>query len=377
MDIQPTEKEIVDMLNDTSQIVANDKARVMMSATSAWEVSDATADNIEFWKWMNRNYSGASGHMFSSNADMKQYVAESQGKADWIRKQLQGKGYEWDWMSEQRKDIRNIFKRYTAGDVSNQVGYDVVEKNILTGHEKQYQMKAYTSKKNPDLHNTSRDIEVVTNAEKVEIVRNNGYEVQEFKNNQEIIDDTDERMLQIDKGYAAPEYNFQNISLAMAKAGAMGCVIGMGMETVGSYRQWKQGTISDDEYLNKVIKAGGESGITAAASAGIMIPVSSLITAAGVSSLVTIPVAFVVSAAVNQIVAPCFGGGKYSQILGKAKYYQNLEDVYDGFIRQASYAAEEYTDYVRQVQSQSNRYEQTKRKNLEVNKKLKDLYDSI
>ena len=374
---KPTESEIIDMIQETSQLVANHKVGIMASAASAWEISETTAENIEFWKWMNRNYSGANGHMFASNADMQNYVAGGQGKVDWMYKQLQGKGYEWDWMSKQRKSVKNVFKHFSAGDISNQPGYDVVETDLLSGQEKLYQMKAYTSRKNPDLHNTDTSIEVVTNSEKVEIVRNNGYEVEEFKNRNQIIHDTDERMNQINKGNATPEYNFQNVSVTMAKAGAVACVVGMGIETVGSYRQWKQGIISDEEYVKEVLKAGGDSGITAAASAGIMIPVSALATATGVSAWITLPVAFVVSGAVNEIVAPCFGRGKYRQVLCRAKYYQKIEECYDDFIMAASYAADEYIDFLQQYQQQVVYHAQIKKKDMDINKKLKNLYDSI
>ena len=212
MERKPTEKEIADMIQETSQLVADHKAGIMASAVSAWGIGETTAENIEFWKWMNRNYSGANGHMFASNADMQNYVAGGQGKADWMYKQLQGKGYEWDWMSKQRKNVTKVFKRFLTGDISNQPGYDVIEKNILSGQEKQYQMKAYISRKNSDLHNTDTSIEVVTNSEKVKIVRNNGYEVEKFKNRNQIIHGTDKRMNHINKENV-PKCIFPNVSV--------------------------------------------------------------------------------------------------------------------------------------------------------------------
>lgn len=371
------EKEVLSMMQDTSQLIAENKADILTVATTSCRISNVTAENVEFWKWMNRNYSGANGHMFSSNEAMKDYILSGQGKADWMYKQLQGKGYEWDWMQQQRGGIKNVFNRYSAGDVSNQPGYDMLEIDVLSGQESQYQMKAYTSRKNPDLHNTDTSIKVVTNSEKADVVRDHGYEVEEYKNRDEIIRDTDKRMKQIEDGNATPKYNFRNVGTAMAKAGAIGCVVGMGMETLVSYRQWKQGILSDEEYLKEIAKAGGDSGVTAAVSAGIMIPISAAITTAGVSSIITIPIAFVVGGAINKIVAPCFGRGKYRQILQKAKYYQSIEDCYDSFIESAEYAADEYVVFVNQMQNQTVRHEQIKRKSMEINKDLKALYDSI
>lgn len=372
-----SEDEICSMLLDTSQLIAAEKANKLGSAATAYKTSSAIAENVGFWDWMNQNYSGANGHMFASNDAMQNYVSGGQGKADWMYKQLQGKGYEWDWMQKQRHDIRKIFNQYNAGTVSNQPGFDVAERNILSGQETQYQMKAYISRKNPDLHNTDTGIEVVTNAEKVDVVRQNGYQVEEFKNRGKIIQDTDKRMGEVENGSATPHFELKNVGGVMAKAGAIGCVIGAGTETVISYRQWKEGSLTNKEYVLEILKAGGDTGLTAAASAGVMIPISAAVTAAGVSAIVTIPIAVVVSGAINKVIAPCFGRGKYREILGKAKYYQALEDVYDDFIGTVEYAANEYIGFIGQLQNQNMQHERMKQKSMALNKELKDLYDSI
>ena len=257
-----SESEICSMLQDTAQFIADDKVSKFGSAVAAYRTSNAIAENVGFWDWMNQNYSGANGRMFTSNTAMRNYVSSGQGKADWMYKQLQGKGYEWDWMHKQRHDIKKIFNCYDAGTVSNQPGFDVAQKNILSGQETKYQMKAYISKKNPDLHNTDTGIEVVTNAEKVDVVRQSGYQVEEFKNREQIIRDTDKRMGQIEKGNATPRFGLKNVGGAMAKAGAVGCIVGAGTETVVSYRRWKEGGLSNREYVLEILKAGGDAGIT-------------------------------------------------------------------------------------------------------------------
>lgn len=369
--------EICKMLQDTSQILAAERVKGLSSVAAAYKSSSAMAENVGFWDWMNQNYSGANGHMFADNNAMQSYVSGSQGKADWMYKQLQGKGYEWDWMQRQRHDIRKIFNQYNAGTVSNQPGFDVAEKNILSGQETQYQMKAYISRKNPDLHNTDTGINVVTNAEKVDVARQNGYQVEEFKNREQIIQDTDKRMGQIENGSATPHFELRNVGGAMAKAGAIAFIIGAGTETVVSYRRWKKGDLTNKEYVSDILRAGGDAGLTAAASAGVMIPVSAAVTAAGVSAIVTIPIAVVVSGAINKVIAPCFGRGKYREILGKAKYYQALEDVYDDFIGTVEYATNEYMGFISQLQNQDIQHERMKQKSMELNKELKDLYNSI
>ena len=129
--------------------------------------------------------------------------------------------------------------------------------------------------------------------------------------------------------------------------------------------------------LTEILKAGGDAGVTAGATAGIMIPVSAAVTAAGISSVLTIPVAFVVGGLVNQIVAPCFGRGKYRQILGKAKYYQEIENVYDDLVNSMQYASLQYQDYLKGVSRQNAVHQELKKSSMAMNQDLKSLYDKI
>jgi len=294
-----------------------------------------------------------------------------------MEKQLQGKGYEYDWVQKQRHNPLNIFKKYDLGDVSNQPAIDAVEKNLLTGKESTYQMKAYTSKSNPHLQNTGKDVTVITNAEKVDVVRDNGYTVESFKDNNEIKNDILQRQKSIESGSAAPSYTVSNVAGTMAKAGLAGCAIGIGVEAVLSYKKMKNGEISEDEYITEILKSGGETGVTSGVTAGIMIPVNAAITAAGVTSVVGIPIAIAISAGVDKIVAPCFGRGEYKKILGEATYYQSLESMYVPFMQTLEYAAAEYKSFADKVVEQDGVYNKIREKDRAVNKALKDLYDSI
>ena len=69
----------------------------------------------------------------------------------WTKTILQGKGYEWDWMTAQRNNISNVFSKYVAGDCPTQPGIDIItQTSILTGDvEGMYQNKAYLSSNNP------------------------------------------------------------------------------------------------------------------------------------------------------------------------------------------------------------------------------------
>lgn len=374
--IDISEKDIVTMMNDTSKLVAKINAAELSSSAIAAQSSNSLTNDVEFWKWMGRNYRNSG--IFNNNQTMQQYIGESIGKQEWMIKQLQGKGYEWDWMTSQRGNIKNILNIYDAGDVANRAASDVTKTNLLSGKTSESQMKAYISNANPHLKNTPKNMTVVTNIEKVEGVKSMGYEdVQGFQDKNIIKKSTNEHLNQINNGKAYTSYNLENVAGTMIKAGVIGCAIGVGTETIFSYKSWKRGELTDEEYFKKILISGGNAGIIAGATSSIMIPVSAAIATAGASTLLTIPVSFIVSNVINKIVAPCFGRGKYKEILSSAKYYQNLENIYDDLIISMEYASNQYYDFVMHINKQNIIHEEIKKQSKEVNKRLKDLYDSI
>lgn len=360
-------EEIFNCFQDTSDLALKKQVNNLQIVANVYENSTRLTNRIEFWNWINRNFNGTGGHMFSSSESIKQYIARGSEKSEWVYKQLQGKGYEWDWMQMQRSSLKKVFKIYDAGEVSNQAAIDVTEYDILNRQSKEYQMKAYTSKNNPNLHNTGKDVIVVTNAEKAEVVRNNGYSVEEFKNRSEITDDVGLRIREIDKGSATPRYTVKNVGSTIAKSGLLGCVLGMGIESVVSYRKWKNRQLSDNEYLNEILKAGGDSGVTATVTTGIMIPISATVTMAGVTSLINIPIAFAVSTGINKIVAPCFERGEYKKILRQAYYYSSLEKCYFSFMKKIDMASKEYENFINEITGQDKIYKQIQKKERFVN----------
>ena len=365
------EQEYLNMISDTTQLVAQEKASRLGEAATAFQNSGQLANDVDFWRWMGANYPRD-----LSNTQLIQQAANT--KSRWLSTQLQGKGYEWDYMALQRSKPSNLLSIFEAGDCPTQPGIDVTETDILTGSVKAtYQNKAYLSTNNPNLHNTPKDAIVVTNQEKVKYAQKQGYQTEGYMDADEIQTIRDGRFKRAADGKVSTTYNLQNVSAASAKAGVIGAVIGMTTETVVSYRVWKSGAISDEQYMKEVLKAGGDAGITGAATTAAMVPVQAAIAAAGASSLIAIPVAVVFSAAINSVVAPCFGRGKYRQVLNEAKYYQAIEDVYDDFILAVEHSANQYTAYVNQMQQQAQRHEQMKQFSKKMDKPLKDLYDSI
>lgn len=281
-------------------------------------------------------------------------------------------------MSAQRNMPENIFKTYDAGDIANRAATDVTERNLLTGELKDYQMKAYTSKTSPKLSNTPKDVTIVTNAEQTGAVRAKGYEnVNEFQNSEKIRNSTRKRLDQIREGKAYTSYNLKNVTGTMAKAGLLGSIIGIGIEAVASYRDWKRGDLSDQGYLKEILKAGGDAGVTSAVTSGIMIPVSGAITVAGASTLLTFPIAFVFGTAVSKIVAPCFGRGEYKEILSEAKYYQSLERITFDLMVCMENASKQYYEFLVYMAKQNANHQKFKQVSMKMNEELRDLYDSI
>ena len=191
-----SEDDILQMIKDTSQLIGKYDINQLENAVIAAQSSNALTNNVEFWKWMGRNYN--SSRIFDSSYAMQQYINKNLNNEQWLIKQLQGKGYEWDWMVNERTNLKNVLNTYDAGDIANRAASDVTQKNIINGKTKEYQMKAYTSKANPHLKNTPKDMTVVTNTEKVNSVKGNGYgSVEEFQDSQIISNSTNKRLEQV------------------------------------------------------------------------------------------------------------------------------------------------------------------------------------
>lgn len=387
-------QEYLEMMQETGRLAAQFKARFLQdsantystesrnrqlqrkasnagSGLAAFQQSAGLVNDVEFWRWMGENYPRNLG-----NPQLIQQTAAANG--DWLRLQLQGKGYEWDFMTAQRTNPAKLLSQFSAGTNPTQPGIDITETGILDSAVKgTYQNKAYLGTASPNLRSTPQDAVVVTNQEQAASAARKGYETQGFMDAGSIRSKRDTRLQAARSGQAAGSYTLNNITSVSAKAGILGAFIGITSETILSYRSWKNGDITDEEYLRQVLSAGGEAGVTSGLTAAAMVPVQAAVTVAGASTLLAFPVAFVFGSAVNAIVAPCFGRGKYRQILNEAKYYQALEDVYDDFIRSAETSAEQYTHYMQTMLDQVEQHETLKQKSSQIKKSLKSLYDSI
>ena len=344
------EYEAINYLMDTARIFADTQARNIPTAIVSAKEAGKLANNVEFWKWMGKNY------RCLDNVNSIRKIAIN--KSEWLKcKILQGKGYEFDFMVNQRNNIKNLFSRFDAGTSPTQPGYDIVKTNLFNGDViDKFQNKAYTSNNIPHLETTTKDIKVVTNAEKVSSVKNKGYETVSFQDNATIRKRSQERFEQAKDGKATSTYKFETVAGSMAKAGLVAATIGMGVEAIASYRRYKNNEISKEEYVKEILKSGASAGINGAATTAIMIPISSILTAAGVAQPILIPVSIVVSTALDKLIAPCFGKGEYAVLLGQAKYYQSVSDMYVPLMMAIEEAATQFEGFITVINNQNQQF---------------------
>jgi hypothetical protein len=278
-------------------------------------------------------------------------------------------------MTKLRNNPSNILSRVDAGTNPNQPGIDITKTDIF-GNEVTYQNKAYTSKSSPNVSNTPKDAIVVTSKEKVDAVRNKGYQVEEFKTGNEIKSDTSRRMKEFESGKAG-RYTVGGVAGVMFKAGTIGCTVGAGIETLTQYKRYKNGEISGKEYLNSIARAGGHGGVTAAATAGLMIPVKATITAAGLANPITIPVAFVIGIGVDRIVAPIFKRGQYAVQLANAKFYNDLNVFYGDLANEIKNSGEAYHHFIVSMVQQHLTFQQHKQDDELLTAELNNILESI
>ena len=363
------------MVLDTKNISEKRIIENLSTSISSTQNANILSNEVEFWKWMARNWDKKG--MFNNNQSMLDYMAQGDGKVTWMRRQIQGKGYEWDFMTQERYKLKNLFKIYDAGDVPNRPGSDVTELDLLTGKSKEYQMKAYTSNNKPDLKNTSKDITVVSNKEKIPGIEKEGYSTQTFKDAKQITKDTDARMNSIKDKTVNTNYNLNNVSQVAGKAGLIGALIGIGTETLKSYKRYKSGELSGEQYFEEITKSGLQQGVDGGATAVIMLPVTSVVTAAGASALITFPVGVIVSAGVDYIVSPALGRGKYAKLLNEAIVYKEIDQAYYDLSKAMAISAVSYKCCIEEMQRQSKTYDFLKEESIELDKDIRNIIDNI
>ena len=313
-------KEILEFFSDTSKLLSK-----VAIAVGSNNISSSYVENVEFWKWMQRNYED-----LSSSEALAEYLSKEGNK-----NQFYGKLFEWDVTNAKRDELANLFSRFDLSDNPTQEGVDLIEHRLFGGDIK-YQIKSYLSgtphinvdPSNPD---TIPDI-VVTNEENVLGVAKQGYKTETFMDAESIKHRRDEVMESVENGYATPNYEFFDVAEKIGKSALFGAVIGVGMETLISYHEYKNGNINSLEYLDRIKKSGAERGITAGATTGVMIPINALFVDIGIAGApITIPIAFIIHHTVAAPISAAFGKGEYKTALNDARLYDNTAEMMRDF----------------------------------------------
>jgi hypothetical protein len=363
-------------IKDTSRLIAEDKIEDIGNAFNAYKSAMNYSKEVEFWRWMKLNYK--SSGIFDSAESIQNYILSSPGRADWLKLQLQGKGYEWDWMMNQQENLKNVFDKFTAGIDPTQAGIDVVKTNLLNKSTTTYQHKSYTSNTKVNgqvLKNTPKDATVVTQSENAQMMNSGGRKVESFQTKAQSNKIRDQRFEKASKGAANSQYTLQGVSKVMGKAALVGAAIGCTVEALSSYERYKSGQITKKEYLIEIAKSGGNAGVTGGITAGIMIPIGGAIAAAGVTIPITIPIAIAVGAGVDKIIAPMFKKGQYLEDLNKMKFYDDIGQGYLDFIVQCEESAAHFESYLGRIIQHENHYRDLRAIENEVDQSLMNTLD--
>lgn len=311
-------KEILEFFDDTSKLLSN--VAITLGGNG---IAQNYVEGVEFWQWLDANYKNLD---LSSHEIVIDYLGKKGNHNPFF-----GKVYEWDWVNAERDKLSNIFSNFDLPEELNNPGFDAVEKSLFGGTQ-EYQLKSYIGSV-PDINEntTPYSIKVITNVESVEGVQQQGYDVDSFMDNESILDRRSEMLESGLEGDVNLDYDFEGIMESVGKGILLGVAIGVGTETISSYRAYKSGGIDAKEYLIRITKAGADKGISSGATVGVMIPINACLTSVGISSLISIPIAFMVHRAIAQPVSAAFGRGEYKTILNEARIYDSSAEMMTDF----------------------------------------------
>lgn len=165
---------------------------------------------------------------------------------------------------------------------------------------------------------------------------------------------------------------FQKSISSAAKGGIGGVAIGITMETLMSYKKYKNGEITKEEYGIEIAKSGGQYGISGAVTAGITTSITPALNAVAgtlglACPLVSFPVSIAIGAGLDKIIAPAFGRGEYKKILDDAKYYQNLMYAHDDLIQAIEMSEQQFFEFIDAYQQQMQVHAQLADTNNQIN----------
>lgn len=369
---------IIDFINETTQLIADEKCKSIAEGINSYSNSLSTVNEVEFWKWMNSNYKKSG--FFHNSQSIADYISRSENNANWMKQQLQGKGYEWDWMIQEQSKIKNITNSFDAGIDPTQAGIDVTKKNILTKKTSTFQHKSYLNDAKVNSHvlkNTPNDAVVITQKENVSSALDSGYSSESFQSKSKSSKILDKRFNKASNGLTKTSYNIKTVSHVLGKAAFTGIIIGATTESILSYNKYKSGHISKSEYLRQIKLSSLNSATTSAITSGLMIPIHSTVISAGLSIPITIPIAIGLSFGVDKIVAPFFGRGQYIKDLNEMNYYKDIGNAYINFIIECEKSFKHFNSYIDRIKLKEFEYSQIKKSNIDLNIDLRNILNRI
>ena len=231
-------KEILEFFDDTSKLLSN--VAITLGSNG---IAQNYVEGVEFWQWLDVNYKA-----IDHNASSVVEFLEKGGNHN----QFFAKIYEWDYYNYDRRRISKIFTRFDLPNDPTNEGFDLTERHFFgLGKTEEYQIKSDISgipkiNENTTPHTTK----FIASAENVDGIERKGYATEAFMDNNSIKARREEMLEQALNGEAEFTYDFLDISGTMCKAGMFGFAIGIGMESIASYREYKSGMIDAKEYIN-------------------------------------------------------------------------------------------------------------------------------
>jgi hypothetical protein len=147
-----------------------------------------------------------------------------------------------------------------------------------------------------------------------------------------------------------------NMLKTAGKAGLISFAITMSIETIALHKKWKNNELNNEEYLKGILNSGAASGISSTVSSALMIPVVFTAATLGTSTLLTIPVSFIMTKKVNKALLPLFKKGEYQSFLSQFKYYESLVESVNDYYRVGLSNTLAYVDYIRNTLDESAKF---------------------
>lgn len=310
--------DILDFFKTTSRILSD-----ASSALQGNFYSQNFAEEVEFWKWLDRNYTNID---FSSKETIIDYLSKKGNQTQFF-----GKIYEYDYANHLREKFSNLFSDFDLPDVLNNEGFDLEESSLFEG-VKRYQLKSYASGSlNINSNKIPSTYKIITNIENVDEIRQQGFEVEAFMDNESIKQRRSEVLNNALEGNINIDYDFAGVMETIGKGFQYGFVIGVGIEAIASFKKFKNGDINLKKYLKEIMKSGAEKGLTSGLTTGVMVPIHAVLQSNLITSIISIPIAFLVHQTIAKPISAAFGKGEYKEILNNAKIYNSSIQMMSDF----------------------------------------------